>query len=207
MKKLLIIVVLLLPSLAYASDLQLGLKAGGSFVRNADFNGGQAKTDFHFMVGMNVSYPLNCRSSFCRGLFLEPGFAFTFPAKTNFGSTRVASTGVIGDYSESLKIYSGDLNLKKHFRAGRKTTFYALTGFGISYFQVTNTHFTDALGVEQSLNISKSSINPNLNVGVGISVEASNKLLIDLGITPHIVFTGITDQSYLMLPLTVSYAF
>lgn len=207
MKKVFVFLLLLHTTTAVAGDLQLGLNVGPAFVRNADFNGQNAKTGIHLMAGFNVAYSLDCQSRFCQGLFLEPGFAFTFPATTNFGSTRVASTGVLGNYSESLKIYSGAINLKKHFRAGRRLTVFALGGIGISYFQISNSRFTDALGTAQTLNVSESSLNPNINLGLGIAYEASAKLLISIGLVPHIVFTSIADQSYMTLPLGINYAF
>ncbi len=207
MKKILFILLALQSPLAFASKPQLGITVGPTFVRNADFNGTNAHTDFHFIAGMSVSYPIGCQGRFCHGLFLEPGFSFTFPTTTRFGSTRVSTTGLTGDYSESLKIYSGNLNIKKHFRAGRKFTLFALGGLGISYFQLSQVRFIDALGATLPLNVSTSSLNPNLNLGAGFAFEASQKLLIDFRIIPHIVFADIMEQSYFTMPLGFHYAF
>lgn len=207
MKKILFILLVLQCPLAFASKAQLGITVGPTFVRNEDFNGANAQTDLHFTAGMGVSYPIGCQGRFCHGLFLEPGFSYTFPATTQFGSTRISSTGLTGDYSESLKIYSGNLNIKKHFRAGRKLTLFALGGVGISYFQLSQVRFIDALGTALPLNVSTSSLNPNLNLGAGLAFEASEKLLIDFRIIPHIVFADIMEQSYFTMPIGLHYAF
>ncbi len=207
MKKLLTFVFILFSCTANAGQLQLGINTGPVMARNADFNSGNTKTAFHLMVGLNASYGIECGSAFCQGLFLEPSFEFTLPATTHFGSTRIASTGLLGNYSESQKIYSGQLNLKKHFRVGQKFTLFAMTGIGISYFELSKIRFTDALGATLPLNISTSSLNPHLNLGAGLTYAAGDKFLLSLGFVPHIVVTAIADQSYLSIPVGLNYAF
>lgn len=201
-----ILVCTLWSTMGLASDLTLGLQVAPAFVRNADFNGEHVKTTAHLNLGLNLSYPLNCSSRFCTGLFLEPGFSFTLPATTSFGSTQVASSGLSGNYSESQKIYSGDLNLKKHFKLSSKLTAFAASGVGLSYFQLSNISFTDALGQPQALNVSTSSLNFNVNLGAGLAYEVNSKLLIDVGIVPHLVFAHVSDQSYLTVPIGLHYA-
>ncbi len=195
-----------LASAVFASDLTLGLQAGPALVRNADFNSANAKTTAHLNLGLNFAFPLHCTSRFCDGLFLEPGFSFTLPASTSFGSTQVASSGLTGNYSESQKIYSGDLNLKKHFKLSSKLTAFAASGIGVSYFQLSNINFTDALGQPLALAVSTSSPNFNVNLGVGLAYEVNSKFLIDVGIVPHLVFTNVSDQSYLTVPIGIHYA-
>lgn len=190
-----------------ASELQMGLSVGPAFVRNADFNGSNTDTDTHLVVGLNLDYPIQCASGFCDGLFVEPGFILSFAGESQFGSTRVASTGVTGNYSESVTIYSGNVNFKKYFRLHPKLSAFVLSGLGASYFKLSNVHFTDALGQELALNISQSSLNMNFNIGAGIAYEVGNKVLIDIKMEPHLVFPSISDQSFLTVPIGLHYAF
>lgn len=204
---LFIIIYFFLSAEVFAGGLQIGIHAGPSMLRNADFNGGNTSFNTHLMAGLDISYPLTCHSRFCDGLFLEPRFSLTLPATTHFGSTTVAGTGLTGNYSESLRVYTGDLNFKKHFTLKSKLTLFAIAGAGISYFKLSNTRFTDALGVALPLTISETSLNINVNLGFGFAYELSDKLLLDLGIIPHLVMPSVTDQSYITFPVGIHYAF
>lgn len=190
-----------------ASELQMGLNLGPSFVRNSDFNGANVSTTTQLMLGLNLDYPIQCKSRICDGLFIEPGFHLSLAGQSDFGSTHVASSGVTGNYSESVTIYSGNVNLKKHFRLKPKLSAFLLSGLGASYFKLSDIHFTDALGQELALNVSETSLNMNFNVGAGFSFEVGNKILFDVRIVPHVVLPSVTKQSFLTIPVGLHYAF
>lgn len=137
----LLMALILFSSPSRAESPQIGLFTGVTLAQNADFNNQNTKTNTHFTVGLTIPFKIGCHSSFCRGLFVEPKFSFSFPAKSNFGSTSIASTGITGTYSESQKIYSGNLVLKKYFEIKDKTTFFVSGGLGVSYFDLSNTNY------------------------------------------------------------------
>lgn len=192
---------------AHAGNINVGLNLAPTLLRNSDFNGANTKTNLHFSFGLSLGIPIPCQTRFCQGLFVEPQFQYLWPTRTTFGSTRVEGTGLTGNYSEKLQAFSGAMQIKKHFSLSEKMTAYAGLGFGLSYFKVSDILFTDALGRNQNITVATDSFNFNLATGFGLTYAVAKQFLLDLGVKPHFVFPHVSSQSYLIVPLTLHYAF
>ena len=101
---------------ATASDFMLGLSFGPALGFDVDFNKNKIKTKPHLVLGLESLYKLKCRhGGFCEDTYFEASFDMVFPATYHFGSTHVAGNGQTGNFSETVKYYSGGLAFKKYF--------------------------------------------------------------------------------------------
>lgn len=191
-----------------AGDFAVGVSVGPAFGFDSDFNNEHTKTGLHLDLGFDALYRLDCAGGgFCEALFLETNFDMVFAKNYNFGATQVSSNGNTGNFSEKLKYYSGAFALRKHFCGDKKLQPLVSLGFGVSYIKLQDVSFTNTFGTQQNLNLSKSSINFDVQPGVGIAYEISPKLLVDMVARFHLLIPAGLENSFLELPIGIKYTF
>ena len=191
-----------------ASNAMVGFSGGIALGFDSDFNNQQNKTAIHFDVGFDALYKFPCnKSTFCDSLFLELGFDMIFSSNYDFGATQVLSSGNTGNFKEDIKYYSGLFGLRKEFMNHAKLRPFVGLGLGVSYIQITNTSFTDALGNPLNIDISASSLNFEVAPSVGLAYYISHKLAVDVTARLHLLIPNLLNNSYIEFPIGLKYVF
>lgn len=193
---------------AQAETFYFGFSMGPAIGFNSDFNKQNTKSTFHYDIGFDILYGLNCRSdSFCKNSYFEVSFDYLFPATYNFGSTTVQSTGITGNFSEKVEYYSGAFSFRKSFFPRNKLSPFISAGLGLSYVKLSNSRYTDSLGTPLNLDVSGNSLNFNVAPAVGITYKISHKLEFDVLARLTLLVPSFFNNSFLEIPAGIHYKF
>lgn len=186
----------------------VGVSAGPAIGFNSDFNNQNRKNSFHFNVGLDTLYEMDCPSGkFCKGLFIESNFDLFLSSRYDFGATTVSGTGLIGNFTEKVESYAGSVGLRKQFLKENHFQFFVALGLGISHIRIKEFSFRDSLGNDLNLSISRSSNNFSINPAIGLSYKISHKLMFDLGLKWHFLIPQGLNNAFLEIPLGIKYIF